>query len=425
MHTIVSMQLATDKSPKLTVPFRYLFTGIGMLILAAAGSIIEARALALPYFGSPVLLTLTHLVTLGWITMTIMGAMFQLVPVITEQSLFSERMARFIFYVYLAGVVWLVSAFAINAPPGPGAGLVSSAVLLFLADSALTMRGMKKPDLAVWYVVAAMAFLFVTLMTGSLAAAGLHRIVVDNPLALLYLHIAGAGIGWVCFIIIGFSFRLIPMFILSHGYDESYGWTSLVLLTAGLLMLMLNFVLRLVIPGISGIYWLGLAGGGVILAGIISYLVQMRLIFSQRARRQIEPAIWFALCATGYLLLAGLTGVWMLAFRHSFRVEVVYVVFGLLGFAGMYIIGMMHKIVPFLQWYNKYSSKIGLEKVPMTKDMISERLTWIQLFVFNGTILLMVAGILKQSTTIIRTSGILLLAGALMFLWNIGNVVQK
>ncbi len=81
--------------------------------------------------------------------MTIMGAMFQLVPVITERNLYNESIARVTFYIYLVGVAWLVYAFATNAPIKPS-----------------------------------------------------------------------TGIGWVGFIVIGFSFRLIPMFVLSHGYDE-------------------------------------------------------------------------------------------------------------------------------------------------------------------------------------------------------------
>ncbi len=456
------MQLATDKSPKLTVPYRYLFTGMVILIVLSLGIIVKAGAFTLHYYSSPVLLPLTHLLTLGWITMTIMGAMFQLVPVITERNLFNETIARVVYYIYLAGVAWLVYAFATNTPAEPGAGIISIAVILFLLDAALTIHpvrgrndpaagnglkstpvssgnnspsgpqsipnrvnGLKKPDLAVSYVGVALFFLFFTILSGSFAAFGLHHEIAYNPLTLLFLHIAVAGIGWVSFIVIGFSFRLVPMFVLSHGYDESFGWTSLVMLVSGLVFLILYFLLHLFVPQISGIHWIALAGGIIMLIGIVSYLLQMRVIYKQRTRRKIEPALWFSICAMGYLLIAGITGVWMLAFSHSFRMEIVYVVTGLFGFAGMYIIGMMHKIVPFLQWYNKYSSKIGLEKVPMTKDMISEKLTWVQLFVFNAGIIIIVAGVMANAPAIIVVSGIVFLTGSILFLWNIANVLRK
>lgn len=419
------MQLATDKSPKLTVPFRYLFAGMGILIVLSLGIIFKAQAFTVHYYSSPVLLPMTHLLTLGWITMTIIGAMLQLVPVVTEKNLFSEGIAKAVFYVYLAGVAWLIYAFATNTSAEPGAGIIGIAILLFLFDVAMTVKGMHRPDLAVWYIMAAMAFLFLTILTGSFAAMALHRAVSYNPLELLFLHIAFAGIGWVSFVVIGFSFRLIPMFVLSHGYDESYGWTSLVMLVAGLLFLTLYFLLHLFVPQISGIHWIGLAGGSIMLTGIISYILQMRVIYKQRTRRQIEPALWFSICATGYLFLAGILGIGLLAFRHSFRLEMIYVVLGLFGFAGMYIIGMMHKIVPFLHWYNKYSSKIGIEKVPMTKDLISTPLTWFQLFIFNAGIVLLIAGIFLNTGGGILASGLLLFLGSVTFAWNIANVLRK
>ncbi len=419
-------------------------------MLVSAGIVLHAQALTGYFFRSPVFLALTHLITLGWITLTIMGAMFQLVPVVTEKALFSERVARAVYYLYLVGLVLLVRAFVSDTSAGMGAGIVSAAIVLFLSDIAVTMfrragqgpavtgavvpsgvhqgavSGTGRADLAVWYVRAAMVFLLMTVVMGSLAAAGLHRHIVDNPLALLSMHMTIAGIGWVCFAVIGFSFRLVPMFVLSHGYDETYGWTSFAMLLTGLVLLVLHFTLELVVPGFwpDGTSWLGLAGAMAILAGIVGYTLQMRVIFRNRVRRQIEPALWFTICATAYFVIAGAALVWMFAFRYPIRLGSVTVIAGLFGFAGMYIIGMMHKIVPFLHWYNKYSSGIGTREVPMTRDMISGPLTWVQLFVFNAGMVLLASGILTGTGSVILVSGVLLFSGSLMFAWNMVNVLR-
>ncbi|MCL4557036.1 MAG: hypothetical protein M1491_00105, partial [Deltaproteobacteria bacterium] len=329
------MQMATDKSPGLTIPFRYLFTGMAVLVAMSVIVVLRAHALTGYFFRSPVFLALTHLLTLGWITLTIMGAMFQLVPVVTERALFSVAISRVVYYVYCAGLVLLIYAFASNTEAGAGAGVVGVAVVLFLFDIGVTMfrpgeqgravagpgagsppdttKGTGRPDLAVWYVRAAMVSLLLTIVIGPVAAAGLHARITDDPFALLTLHMAVAGIGWVCFAVIGFSLRLIPMFILSHGYEETYGWTSFVMLLSGLVLFVLYCTLRLLIPGLAGIDWVGLAGGMTMLIGIVCYVLQMRVIYGQRTRRQIEPAVWFSICATAYLLIAGVTGVWMLA----------------------------------------------------------------------------------------------------------------
>ena len=51
----------------------------------------------------PKILSINHIATLGWITMIIFGAMFQLVPVVLETKLFSEKLAEIQFWIYLVG----------------------------------------------------------------------------------------------------------------------------------------------------------------------------------------------------------------------------------------------------------------------------------------------------------------------------------
>ncbi|MBK7381645.1 MAG: hypothetical protein IPJ03_22155 [Ignavibacteriales bacterium] len=59
----------------------------------------------------PKILSINHVATLGWITMIIFGAMFQLVPVVLETKLFSEKLAEIQFWIYLPGVIGLVYCF--------------------------------------------------------------------------------------------------------------------------------------------------------------------------------------------------------------------------------------------------------------------------------------------------------------------------
>ncbi|HWT78202.1 MAG TPA: cytochrome C oxidase subunit I, partial [Candidatus Methylomirabilis sp.] len=56
-------------------------------------------------------LAMAHLLALGWITMTTMGASFQLVPVALETTLYSERLARWQFWFMLLGTVMMALDF--------------------------------------------------------------------------------------------------------------------------------------------------------------------------------------------------------------------------------------------------------------------------------------------------------------------------
>jgi hypothetical protein len=80
----------------LSVPLPFLLTGAGAAALfGLLLPWIIPQAIQAP--GFPHVLALVHLVTLGWLTMTIMGASFQLVPVIVVAPL---RTTRFIRYQY-------------------------------------------------------------------------------------------------------------------------------------------------------------------------------------------------------------------------------------------------------------------------------------------------------------------------------------
>ena len=67
--------------PSVTLPLRYLVAATVAFALAALGVPWLARELTGHYY-HPRVLALTHTVTLGWITLTIMGASYQLVPIV-------------------------------------------------------------------------------------------------------------------------------------------------------------------------------------------------------------------------------------------------------------------------------------------------------------------------------------------------------
>jgi cbb3-type cytochrome oxidase subunit 1 len=57
------------------------------------------------------LFAMTHIATLGWITMTIFGALFQLIPVALQVKLFSEILAEIQFWIFSLGVFTSVYSF--------------------------------------------------------------------------------------------------------------------------------------------------------------------------------------------------------------------------------------------------------------------------------------------------------------------------
>lgn len=87
-----------------------------------------------------------------------------------------------------------------------------------------------------YYLAAAIFYLVVTAIAGLLLSINLVKpyIKIDH-FQYLNLHAHLAFIGWVSFIVMGVSFKLLPMFTLSHEYSLKPAYAAFILLNFGLL----------------------------------------------------------------------------------------------------------------------------------------------------------------------------------------------
>ena len=102
--------LASSRALPLSIPLPFLFTGIcAAALFGLLLPVVLPEAMIAPSF--PHVLAAVHIATLGWLTMMIMGASFQLIPVITVSSLHGARFIRWQYPLYISGVILLVSGF--------------------------------------------------------------------------------------------------------------------------------------------------------------------------------------------------------------------------------------------------------------------------------------------------------------------------
>ena len=92
------------------IPLGYFACAAGAFVAGALGTAWLAPELTGHYY-HPQVLALTHTITLGWITMAIMGATYQLVPVVLERPIWSERIARWQLVIVAVAVTGMVAHF--------------------------------------------------------------------------------------------------------------------------------------------------------------------------------------------------------------------------------------------------------------------------------------------------------------------------
>lgn len=107
--------------------------------------------------------------------------------------------------------------------------------------------------------------------------------------------------------------------------------------------------------------------------------------------------------------------------KFAFLFGIVY----LIGFGVSITTGMMYKIVPFLVWYHKYSSKVGLEKVPMLKEMFNENYAEYGFYIMITAVIGTVASLLFRSEVGLLISFSLMFFSSLIFSFNMITIFRK
>ena len=227
---------ATSRLLPISVPFRFFGAAVAFHLLAWLALL--AGAPRLPRFlgGLDWPLAALHLVTLGVLVMTALGASLQLLPVATRQPVRSTRAPAAIWAVYTPGVAAVALGMGLGRPWLLGAGAVSVALALLgwaalLAANLRHARGMPGVVVHGWTALGASLVMLISAL--ALAALYLGLPLLDRATALA-LHVAFAAYGFMGLLAMGFSYILVPMFALSATPDERLAITSCGLATAAL-----------------------------------------------------------------------------------------------------------------------------------------------------------------------------------------------
>ncbi len=355
-------------SPDLAPPWlagQHFVAALGFYAAGAIGLVIGAPALASGLFFLPEVAAIVHLFTLGFIVMTIFGALCQFLPVAVGRSVRFRALAQLSFAAQVLGVASFVAALIVHSRAILlfGAFALSLAFVSFALNLAATVLPARERGVTYWALAGAATFLLATPIYGVLLAFNLHDGGLADRFAMVGRHAHVAIVGVVLMVVVGVAHRLLPMFLLTHGVKERAAWLALGLLFGCAALLCLPF---------GG--GLGLAVAGALgCAGVVALLVQFASFFRHRKRRQLDPGMRLAASGAIGLALAVLLAPFALGRGMSDpRLLTTYFVV-LLGAITLFVAGHYYKIVPFLIWNHRYGPLLGKRKVPKVSELFSER----------------------------------------------------
>ena len=346
------MAPSRDRLPPRLLPILYFALAHAAMALAFASIAYDPRGVA-GFFYHPRMLGVVHLVTLGWITGSILGSLYLVAPMAFRTDLPARWPDYTAFALLLAGLAGMASHFWIEQFSGMAwsAGAAGAGILLNGARTLPRLAASDVPGAVRAHIV--LAFLNVAGASAMGVLLGVEKVhhflrgyVLDN----VYAHAHLAAIGWATMMVVGVAYRLLPMVLPAEMPKGRRLWASAVLLQAGITGLFVSFLVRGPLIGLFAVATvLGLAA----FLSVVGWMLR-----HPRPRppaiKAPDPARLHAAAAMASLAVAAALGL-RLAFADlspsTPRVAVAYGVFGLVGFLAQMVVAMKGRLLPIFAWY--------------------------------------------------------------------------
>jgi len=414
--------LSLDQAPPLEIPAGFFLTapfaviGAGSLMLWTGADAFQSNWL-------PLMLGLTHLGTLGFLTMVMMGALYQMIPVIAGARVPFIRLAHIVHVLLCVAIPGLV--LSLSEPAGGFTfgffSLAALAALLFCftAGYAVTMTQTRSETVSGMRL--ALFSLLVMMLLGLAMARGFFDGGFPGARGLwVQVHLGTALLGWVGGLITAVSWQVVPMFYLTPSIHPVKKKIILVLTLLGILLPLV--VLMIEQTGPVRAFDLDparTAAIGTLPALLAIWIIHPCLILfnlRNRRRKRVDASLYFwqtGLCFAPATAIAAVIAHFALDPRWG-------MLFGWLaiwGWAGMIVHGMLSRIFPFLIWFHRFAPHIGQIPVPAIRKMLPDHLIRLGLGFHIASVLLGVLAIVTRDIWVARITGLCLLATGINLLY--------
>jgi hypothetical protein len=367
--------ISLDQAPPLAIPASFFLTA--PLALATAGILLTIRGGELLSSGwLPATLSFTHLGTLGFLTMVMLGALYQMTPVVAGARVPLIRIAHLVHAALVAAVAVIAWAGAAGNPVAFAHGfrLAGLALLLVLVPVGWALlRTTTRTDTVRGMRLALVAFLLVgamgLLMAETVAGAGLA---VDRGL-FIRVHLSLALLGWIGGLIGAVSWQAVPMFYLCD--EPTQRDCRVHLIAVGLSVLLLPACLFVPPAGLGG--WATARELSLLAAAPGAFAVWLwhpwttlrAMTTRKRKRADASLEFWKAGLLAAPLTLASAA---VAHLNPDPRFGIAFAWLAIWGWAGLIVHGMLHRIVPFLAWFHRLSLLVGKAPVPSTRGLLPD-----------------------------------------------------
>ena len=409
-----SLQTANAPSSKIVIP-HFLAAGFALLVVAIL-LFFSTNELISAYYNNHII-AITHIAILAWASMIVFGALYQLIPVVYETSLYSEKLSKITFWMFLVSVSALSYSFWIASFTNLlfySSILMFSSLLLFIINLQLTYKKSNKPNIQSKFINTGIYWLALTELLGTTIVFNFkYNFLNETHLHYLKIHAHFGLIGWFLLLIMGSASILIPMFLVSHKLDEiklNYAYyfinIALTLISIDWLFIHSQYFIYF--------YWFLFA------VGIFSFLLYVKEAYKKRLRKKLDIGLKYTVIAISSIIVPLFLALLLIINGENSNIVTHFGTFYgfsiLFGVISMLIFGQTYKTLPFIVWLDKYQSFVGKKKVPFPRELYSEKIANFQFILYILSYVMICAGIVLKNEIILQIgTGIFVVVAILNF----------
>jgi len=414
---VPALEPTLSPSPSRAPPPRLLpifYFGLGHLALMLALLVPACKPASIDsFFFQPRMFYVVHLLTLGWITHSIIGATYLAAPMALRMTLTAGKLDAWVCAAVAIGAAGVISHFWIDEY----SGLAWSGLVLLLAFGAIASR--------VWAALAnaqsplpirvtcGLAYfnLIATAVFGSLLSINKSTpFLPGNHLQDVYAHAHGGLAGWALLMLIAVGSRMLPMYLPAKPAKGWVLWLPVVFVEGGVIAFVLSAFYQPEYARFAGV---------AIALGVASFLLQVVGMFRRRvpapkAMRRPDYGMLLAMQALVYLLASAGLGLYLVfAEQLSLAGVMVYGTFVLLGLFGQIILGIEMRLLPMFAWLQAWA-RSGYKELPTSPHAMPLRPAQLAaLVLWTIGVPLLAWGLAEARHTLVSTGAWILLAGSL------------
>ncbi|MDE2376072.1 hypothetical protein [Bradyrhizobium sp.] len=400
-----------------SIPFRFFAAAASFHVLAWLVLLVSAGEATRFRGGLGPALAAVHLLTLGVLVTTAIGASVQLLPVATRRTMHAVWPIKLIFWLTVPGLMALVVGMY-EAKTGilvPASAATAGGLLLFCGLLADNLRRAGSLPVVGAYGWAALVMLVLVIAFGVALSLDEERGFLPDHGAGALAHLILGGFGFMGMLALGFSHVLIPMFALASAPAKRPSLASFVAASTALVLGTLG--------ALAGSRSLLTVAALVGLGAAALHLWLMHRVLKTGMRKRLGlsfvliRAAWIMLPVT---LVTGLVALYGLAGDNGGTLFGFLLLFGWLL---TFLVAILQRIMPFLA--SMFVAPQAMGGSPIVSELANARSLRIHAVCHGVACAVLVVAILLENATLARLGSAVGLIGAIAFAWFTADAIRR